>query len=324
MKEEYRCFISALSNGRILVSSGQFGKISIWDVESRTRERQHEYTDFLQGSDFDEFGLNTCIIDLLEALGEDSQEFASASTTDKNIKIWTVTKVKFDLKGHTHNLTALKWLGNGMLASGSMDFTICIWQINRGHCLETLSSHAQSIEKLILLDHSKLASLALNEPIRIWNINFEQKTIRSTISRVKPQIFEPIGSTKLAFVQLSNNNRISLLDVVKSERSPDLISGDNDEIDTLIANGDNTLISVTASKICIWNVDTGICLPVSKEQSGQIISLKFNSNEQFITLSQDMKKENDSMKVWNIKTSQCLQTISLRFKPVFYRNLSLI
>ncbi|KAK0711934.1 WD40-repeat-containing domain protein [Lasiosphaeris hirsuta] len=71
------------------------------------------------------------------------------------------------LKGHTNGVTCLQ-LDDNILASGSYDATIKIWNIETGEEIRTLRGHTRGIRAL-QFDDSKLISGSLDNTIKIWN-----------------------------------------------------------------------------------------------------------------------------------------------------------
>ncbi|KAI1003953.1 putative E3 ubiquitin ligase complex SCF subunit [Podosphaera aphanis] len=70
-------------------------------------------------------------------------------------------------KGHTNGVTCLQ-LGDNILATGSYDSTIKIWNIDTGECIRTLVGHTCGIRAL-QFDDQKLISGSLDKTVRIWN-----------------------------------------------------------------------------------------------------------------------------------------------------------
>ncbi|KLU90299.1 sulfur controller 2 [Magnaporthiopsis poae ATCC 64411] len=71
------------------------------------------------------------------------------------------------LKGHSNGVTCLQLLDN-ILATGSYDATIKIWDIETGRELRTLKGHTRGIRTL-QFDDSKLISGSLDNTVKIWN-----------------------------------------------------------------------------------------------------------------------------------------------------------
>ena len=71
------------------------------------------------------------------------------------------------LKGHTNGVMAMQILDN-ILATGSYDKTIKIWDLDTGKELRTLQGHTDGI-RCLYIDDSKLISGSMDCEIRVWN-----------------------------------------------------------------------------------------------------------------------------------------------------------
>lgn len=85
-----------------------------------------------------------------------------------------------------------------ILASGSVDKTIKIWDINTGQCLQTLEGHTEDILSLVFIDDTTLASGSRDGTIRIWNI-----TTGSSYGSIK--LSNPVAS----LVRVNKNRIVS-------------------------------------------------------------------------------------------------------------------
>ena len=63
------------------------------------------------------------------------------------------------------------FLPNGLLASGSHDDTVRIWDISRERCVRVLTGHENSVRDLATLPDGRLASCGDDWTVRIWNTN---------------------------------------------------------------------------------------------------------------------------------------------------------
>ncbi|TVY59595.1 putative E3 ubiquitin ligase complex SCF subunit sconB [Lachnellula suecica] len=70
-------------------------------------------------------------------------------------------------RGHQNGVMCLQFDDN-MLATGSYDSSIKIWDINTGECIRTLRGHTLGVRAL-QFDDTKLISGSLDNTIRVWN-----------------------------------------------------------------------------------------------------------------------------------------------------------
>ena len=90
------------------------------------------------------------------------------------LPIGTATaKLKATLEGHTDNVWSVAFSPNGkMLASGSWDQTVRLWDIETEQLLYTLTGHTSDIVSVAFSpDGQTLASGSWDGTIRLWNPN---------------------------------------------------------------------------------------------------------------------------------------------------------
>jgi len=111
--------------------------------------------------------LNSSIISSLVFLPDNKKKNYSITikrnvSTDKTIQTLT---------GHTGGFRSLVVLPDGLLASGSLDSTIRIWNVTNGTCIKTLVGHSDYVTSLVILPNGLLKSGSYDNTIRIWNVN---------------------------------------------------------------------------------------------------------------------------------------------------------
>lgn len=89
--------------------------------------------------------------------------------SDGSIKIWRNACCEMTLSKHSSYIRTLAVLKNGLLASGSADKTIDLWDLTYGSLKNTLSGHEGAVNALAVLLEDKLASASSDKTIRIWN-----------------------------------------------------------------------------------------------------------------------------------------------------------
>ena len=73
------------------------------------------------------------------------------------------------LSGHTGSVNSLE-LVSGMLASGSSDATIRLWNLANRACTRVLSGHWMSVNSITSDGREQLASGSDDHTIKIWNV----------------------------------------------------------------------------------------------------------------------------------------------------------
>lgn len=71
-------------------------------------------------------------------------------------------------KGHSNGVTCLQIWDDNILATGSYDNTIKIWDLETGEEIRTLTGHTRGIRSLQMDDH-KLLSASLDGTVKVWN-----------------------------------------------------------------------------------------------------------------------------------------------------------
>jgi WD40 repeat protein len=91
------------------------------------------------------------------------------------------------LTGHEAIVNGLKLITPSILASGSDDTTIKLWDITTGQLIRTLTGHTSWILWSVdLLNSQTLVSSSLDETIKLWNWSTGEclSTIQTTGSQI--------------------------------------------------------------------------------------------------------------------------------------------
>ena len=73
---------------------------------------------------------------------------------------------------HSHRVMSVAWSIHGLLASGSRDNTVKIWNPSAGECLKTLEGHSRSVTCVQFdpMDAGQLVSGSDDNTVKLWSV----------------------------------------------------------------------------------------------------------------------------------------------------------
>ena len=77
---------------------------------------------------------------------------------------------KITLKSHTSSVLVVAFDHSGLLASGSNDLTIKIWNAETGELLKTLRSHTRAVNSVTFNQNGMLASGSNDFTVKLWDV----------------------------------------------------------------------------------------------------------------------------------------------------------
>lgn len=241
-------------------------------------------------------------------------------------------QLKLTLSGHTEPVRALSLSLNGqVLASGSDDKTIKLWNPSTGILLRTLAGHRERITSIVITpDNQTLISTSFDNTIKFWNTQTgkEMRTIAEKTG-VRAMLLTPDGQTLISgsgdkTIKFRNLKTQKIDRILKVETTALAISRDGK---TLFSGGEN------GGKIRVWSMVTGKQLrsftpPLPKKED------LINGSEQAsapitLTISNDGKMllsggyddsfqsgglrttDGKSFKAWDLTTGKLVHNFSL-------------
>ncbi len=241
-------------------------------------------------------------------------------------------QLKLTLSGHTEPVRVLTLSPDGqMLASGSDDKTIKLWNPTTGVLLRTLTGHGDRIKSIVITpDGQTVISSSFDNTIKFWNTQTGKETRTITEKTgVRAMLLTPDGKTLISgssdkSIKFRNLKTRKIDRILKAETTALSISSDGK---TLFSGGDN------GGKIRIWNLVTGkqvrsFTPPLPKKEE------RFSGSEQAsppitIAVSNDGKMllsggyddsfqsagvrstDGKSFKAWDLKTGKLVHNLSL-------------
>ncbi|KAF1919500.1 WD40-repeat-containing domain protein [Ampelomyces quisqualis] len=168
-------------------------------------------------------------------------------------------------KGHTNGVMCLQF-DDQILATGSYDATVKIWDIKTGHEIRTLTGHTQGI-RCLQFDDSKLITGSLDNSIKVWNWRTGQ--LIKTLHVHSDGVIGLHMADKL-LASGSSDNTIMVHDFKSFNRIR--LQGHTDWVNAVkLDPPSRTLFSASDDMtVKLWDLDTHQCLRTYEGHVGQV------------------------------------------------------
>lgn len=319
-------------DGQTLVSGGEDQAVKLWDVATGQ-------------------GLTTITSHrnwvAAIAFSPDGRTLVSGSK-DQQIRLWDVetglcTKTQ---AGHSDVITAIVYspgvsgplnlpmrgdfetpnypgMGGqgGILATGSDDHTIKLWNAQTLDCLKTLYGHDGWVSAIAFSpvrgaspeeNGQALVSGSSDKTVKLWNLRSGEclQTLEGHTQRVKSVAFHPQGAI---IASGSDDHTVKLWDVATGS-CVQTLAGHTDWVLSVAFSPDGTLVASGSGDrtIKLWDLQTGTCVRTLEGHGDRVRSIAFSplckDGQKGIVLASG--SEDCSVKLWDIKTGACLHTLT--------------
>ena len=194
-----------------------------------------------------------------------------------------------------------------LLASGSDDRTIKLWDLKRGACLSTLWGHQGWVQSIAASpDGNMLASGSHDQTIKLWEWQSGEclQTLEGHRHRVKSVAFSPQGSL---LASGSDDQTVKLWEV-QTGVCLRTLEGHQDWVLSVAFSPDGQWVASASGDrtIKLWDVQTGVCLQTLTGHDQRVRSVVFSPDGTRLASSSD----DHTVKVWAVETGTCLQTLT--------------
>ncbi len=216
------------------------------------------------------------------------------------------------LQGHTKGVCVdgcVAFSPNGqLLASGSWDNTIKLWDVKTGKMRQTLQGHTDLVLSIAFSPNGLLlASGSADNTIKLWEVSSGNvlKTLREKESWVGSVAFSPDGQT-LAAEGADNTIKQWALSTDKVQQ---IFSGHTNIINSVSFSPDGELLASGSadSTIKLWAVHNGDLLQTFTGHQKAILSIAFSPDGQTLAAGDAAS----TIKLWAVHTGKALKTLKI-------------
>ncbi len=218
------------------------------------------------------------------------------------------------LSGHTELVTSIEYSPDGKtLASGSLDWTIRLWDMENLKHIKTLQGHKGAVNSVVYSPDGKTLASGGDDGIYTWDVkNWQhQKLYKNVFTEITSVVYSPDGNTLIGSSKKGNlhvwdtlkQQKIEMLNAHKRHGSP------KEYLDYMMsvafsADG-KTLASWCDGKMRIWNIDNRKLKSFAIQSKSSIYSLAFSKNNStIVTGSHDGK-----LNLWDKTTGEHKRTL---------------
>jgi len=219
------------------------------------------------------------------------------------------------LSGHTNFVVSLAFDRSGLLASGSDDKTIKLWNITATKCIKTLRGHTLSVCTVAFSSIGLLASGSRDNTIKLWSTTTFDclKTLTGQHSSVTSIAFSDegilaSGAENIYDTYINNVNADRTTWLWNTTTGKRIRSLGNEYGSVNVAFSKQGLLAVGGylfhNYIKVWNTKYGVFILTLHGHSDIVKSIAFSDNGLLASGSLDK-----TIKLWDTKTGECVYTL---------------
>ena len=225
----------------------------------------------------------------------------------------TVTP-RFNVDGHGVHSVAFSPVDATLLATGSWDGTVKLWDVVTERDIATLRVHTAGITSVAFspIDATLLATGSKDWTVRLWDVETERNiaTLKEHTAGITSVAFSSDGST---LATGSWDRTVRLWDV-ETERNIATLKEHTDAVSSVAFSSDGSTLATGSwdRTVKLWDVETERNIATLKEHTAGITSVAFSSDGS--TLAAGLWDR--TMKLWDVATRQNIATLKGHTGPV--------
>jgi len=305
--------VSFNPDGSLLATGDLDGKICLWRVVNGQQVLSLQgHTGWIWAVTFSPDGktLASCSHDSLIRLWDvqslDFEQFNPANLAEASASSHLPVTCLKTLRGHLSRVWTIAFSPDGqMLASGSDDQTIRLWNARDGTCLTVLQGHTSGVTSVRFSPNGQLLATASEDSsIRLWSVAHRTslKTLQGHTRWVRAVAFSPDGQT---LASGSDDLTVRLWEV-KTGTCRQTLQGHTGWVTSLSfsPNGQTLASGSEDTSVRLWSVQDGTCFKLLQGHSSCVWEVAFNSNGQTLASG----SADRSARLWDVQDGTCLKT----------------
>ncbi|KAK5657213.1 hypothetical protein OQA88_3271 [Cercophora sp. LCS_1] len=211
------------------------------------------------------------------------------------------------LEGHSSSVMSVAFSPDSKLvASGSRDKTIKIWDMATGACMQTLEGHGSFVRSVAFSPDSKLiASGSHDDTVKIWDTATGacMQTLKGHGSFVRSVAFSP--DSKLV-ASGSYDKTVKIWDMATGACMQTL-EGHGSSVNSVAFSPDSKLVASGSydKTVKIWDMATGACMQTLEGHGSFVNSVAFSPDSKLVASG----SYDETVKIWDMATGACMQTL---------------
>ncbi|NEO29627.1 MAG: hypothetical protein F6K36_04085 [Symploca sp. SIO3C6] len=207
----------------------------------------------------------------------------------------------------------LRSLDSYILASGSGDHTVKLWDLSSGQCFQSLQGHANWVCSVAFAplksknspNSTILASGSYDHTVRLWDISTAKclQVLQGHTNWVWTVAFSPDGHT---LASGSGDHTVKLWDLNSGECCQTL-QGHTSRVWSVAFSPQGKILASGSSDhtVKLWDLSSGECLQTLQGHTNLVWSVAFSPDGQTLASG----SQDETIKLWDIKTGKCLKTL---------------